>query len=63
MRRLPFFLASITWLLACGGDIFAQSTASASEGGGGKNYAFAYVVTVLSTILIMLILCMPSRKR
>ncbi len=63
MRRLPIYLASTVWLLASGAHAFAQSTASASEAGPNRNYAFAYVVATLSTILIMTILCMPSRKR
>jgi hypothetical protein len=63
MRCLSLFVGSTLWLLAGPAQGFAQSTASASEAGGAKSPAFAYVVACLSGLLIMLILCMPSRKR
>ncbi len=50
----------VLWMLAGPAQAFAQSTASE---GPGKSPAFAYVVACLSSLLIMLILCMPSRKR
>jgi hypothetical protein len=62
MSRLSLWLFSIAWLLIVSSDSFAQSTASGSEN-PGKSPAFAYVVACLSGLLIMLILCMPSRKR
>jgi hypothetical protein len=55
-------LAPVFWILAGPAEVFAQSTAAASES-TGKSPAFAYVVASLSSLLIMLILCMPSRKR
>ena len=55
-------VAAFFWILAGPAVVFAQSTASASES-TGKSPAFAYVVASLSSLLIMLILCMPSRKR
>jgi hypothetical protein len=62
MRRLSLGLLSFAWLLVACSTSFAQSTASGSEN-PGKSPAFAYVVASLSGLLIMLILCMPSRKR
>jgi hypothetical protein len=62
MRRLSLQILSVWWLLAGPAYAFAQSTASGSES-TGKSPAFAYVVASLSALLIMLILCMPSRKR
>jgi hypothetical protein len=62
MSRLSLWLFSIAWLLIVSSSSFAQSTASGSEN-PGKSPAFAYVVASLSGLLIMLILCMPSRKR
>ena len=60
--RLLSALAALFWTLVGPAEVFAQSTASASES-TGKSPAFAYVVASLSSLLIMLILCMPSRKR
>lgn len=62
MRFLRLRLIPLLWLLAGPAQVFGQSTASGSES-TGKSPAFAYVVASLSALLIMLILCMPSRKR
>lgn len=62
MRRLSCRILPVLWILTGPARAFAQSTASGSES-TVKNPAFAYMVASLSTILIMLILCMPSRKR
>jgi hypothetical protein len=61
MRRLPILIAASFWFLA-GSAVFAQSTASASED-TSRTPAFPYLVASLSVGLIMLIVCMPSRKR
>jgi hypothetical protein len=61
-RRPSLRIVPVLWMLAGPAQAFAQSTASGSES-TGKSPAFAYVVASLSALLIMLILCMPSRKR
>ena len=60
-RLLVQFFALLLMLVGPA-QSFAQSTASGSES-TTKSPAFAYVVASLSALLIMLILCMPSRKR
>jgi hypothetical protein len=62
MRFWHLRIVPALWLLIGPAQAFAQSTASGSES-TQKNPAFAYMVACLSAILIMLILCMPSRKR
>ena len=62
MPFFPFDGSHFLVILGPAQAVFAQSTASGSES-TGKSPAFAYVVASLSALLIMLILCMPSRKR
>ena len=63
MHRLSLWLFSAAWLVLCCSTAWAQSTASGSESNGQRSPAFAYMVACLSGLLIMLIICMPSRKR
>jgi hypothetical protein len=62
MSRLSIRSFSVAWLLVASSRVFAQSTAAASET-TGKSPAFAYLVACLAGLLVMCILCMPSRKR
>lgn len=61
-RFLTFGILSMQLLLGCVSVASAQSTASSSED-SSKSPALAYAVAFLSTLLIMVIMCMPSRKR
>ncbi len=56
---LPVLTLWLTWLPAAQAAI----TDSSSEGDGSKTAALPYTVAFLSTIVILVILCMPSRKR
>lgn len=56
---LPLIIAVALWLNAA----HAQSTASSSEAEPAHNPAFPYTIAFLTTILIMVIICSPSRKR
>jgi hypothetical protein len=56
LRRLVAALAVFLWQ---GTSLFAQD-----EGGEGPQApALQFVVAAVSLVLVMLILCMPSRKR
>ena len=51
------------WLSLCFAPmLLAQSTASSSED-SSKSPAMSYAIAVMATMLVLVILCMPSRKR
>ena len=70
-RRLCSWLASLLLLVVVGSaPVFAQSKApnrmQYKDQGEEKEHgppALQYTVAAVSTIIIMIILCMPSRKR
>jgi hypothetical protein len=56
----PLLVASSCWLPAAQAQAPPSANANAEE--GGHNPAFAYTIAFLSTLLIMVIVCTPSRK-
>lgn len=61
-RILTRIILTAQFVLACVPTALGQSTASTSED-SSRSPALAYAVAFLSTIMIMVIMCMPSRKR
>lgn len=60
MRRLLLHLGSFLQILVGAGAAQAQ-TASGDD--PGKDGALPYAIAIMSTMLVMVILCIPSRKR
>jgi hypothetical protein len=62
-RSLLSWLGSVLVLLACFvPTAWAQAEGAPVEGGGGQGGAFPGLMAVVFTVLIMLVVCMPSRK-
>jgi hypothetical protein len=51
------------WLTFSVPSVLAQQTVPASESSGQGNPALPYAVAILATMIVMVIICMPSRKR
>jgi hypothetical protein len=59
----PLLVALICLVPSAAAQSKSQDKKSGEGGGDEKTPAFAYTVAFLSTIVVMVLVCAPSRKR